>query len=223
MFPLLPAMALIVGWYIEARLRQKPVLPWVRRAMLGLSALLAMGWFAVALFQSFAPELGAEKEFEPLTVERILMAGLGLVMGGIALRWRGVRFGAQAAGLLLATTLTIATAWLGCIHPALTRPLETRELVLLLEQKLSTETIQRVGVIGRTERAQFIVGGNYHMFELEDEADWVAEHAAEIPRYILATPGDWKNLRPALTGREYREVYQMGERAKRTMLFEQSN
>jgi 4-amino-4-deoxy-L-arabinose transferase-like glycosyltransferase len=217
MLPLLPAFALAAGWLVAARLWERPVAAWARRAMAAMAGLGVTVCFAAASLALMRHPLLARVEFEPTWPRALALAAAGVLMIGLALycarpaRWPHA-VAAWAAGLAIGSL-----AVYGAILPGLNGSKSTRALAeaadaALAQRGAGAEAV--VGAMGRTYRPQYQVYGHYMLVELPDKAgalrEWLQGHTP--PPVIVGETGDFEDVAAALDPLGYRVIYESGQR-----------
>lgn len=188
LLPVLPAMALITGWYIDARVLDRALPRWARGIAIALAGLLAVTFAASAVFTLMGKELLWPHDFylEPrhAAIAAVLFASAGVTTCMLFRR----RSAWMLVMALAALTLSVEIFYASIVNTARNLRRSSWTFSRTVEGMLPAgETV--VGALGRAENPRFHVYGHYGVLPL-DPRDDKFEWDDTMPRLLVARAED---------------------------------
>lgn len=201
LLPLLPAYALLTGWYLDRVFLHLPRLRWTALGLAGLWMLAGLGAAAATL-------LAAQRLPAPFsawqTALALLLSAL-LAAAGFRL-WRS-----DHGGLSLARSLFVGLLLLGMgqhllLNPALNPRKSAHAFADRLEDLLTARDLPpRVGAIGDGAKVEYHAYGDYELLRLpEDPSALAVADLPDLPDLLVVREKEWRRLAPEAVLRGYR-------------------
>jgi 4-amino-4-deoxy-L-arabinose transferase-like glycosyltransferase len=192
LLPLLPAMALIVAWYFETRLREGRPWPVLGRVLGGLDLAFGVALLGAAAALLARPGLAAGHGVAavgPFGVVMLALAGAGaLALGAWSLR--RTTWPALPAISLTATMWILGLVTFSVVNPALNPAKSSRAFSCRLEALAQGRAGGVVGAIGKGSNPEYHVYGAYRVVPLVGKI--MAAGPQKLPALLVGRAGDWR-------------------------------
>lgn len=195
LLPILPPMALVTAWYLDARVIDRPISRWAHRTVIALGALLAAAYAVVAGVAGKAEDSLWPYEFYLDEPHAALAATLGISAAGTAFMLLRRRSTGALVVALAVLTMGVEVFYAGVVNTGRNLRRSSWSFSRTIEGMLRPgETA--IGALGRAENPAFHVYGHYNVVPLdprEEEFDW-KRHA---PRLLVARAEDERFIEQA--------------------------
>ncbi|MBE7559967.1 glycosyltransferase family 39 protein [bacterium] len=199
LLPQLPALALVVGWYLDAVFLDKALHPLADRLLgWGLAALAVAGAVAYPFLDTSFP--GRETWSDVV----VFYAGMAALAGAGMVSVRRATGGAEFARRLLATMLVLGMLNHLWVNPMLNPRRGSRQFSRQIETLLSEHNLpMRVGGIDNGAKPEYHVHGRYRVVPVLDRPE-ALEGAPEV---LVLREKTWQALEAAARARGYRPAW----------------
>ena len=207
LLPLLPGMALLVGWYLDTGFLAREKRPWLARGLgmpavaLGAAVLVA----AVLLVMNPAWETAHKIAVDAPRHAAFFLIGLGLIAAGIVLLRGHGRSGATLRvmfAVMLAGSFSLYTVINPIRDPRKTSRAFGEGLTRALREADAGMTVVAVG---EGDKPEYHIYGNYWVVPLGPDTPPVTSNP--LPRVLLGRTKDWRGARDWLGENGYRLLY----------------
>ncbi len=204
LLPIIPALALITGRYIEDSFLARPLSPGLFRLIAGLALVLGLGLVGVGTGMELAEKrLRVEQVFiHPL--HQILMGILALVIFGAFIRLVMNRTAWRAVLTLAILTLSFEVLHAGLINTARNPQRSARSFASAVNALLLPGE-KSVGVLGKADKPEYHVYGTYRIQSVDMRTDPV-DSLRQSPRLLIARD-DGEELKALRLNTSYEELF----------------
>lgn len=206
LLPLLPAMALIVGWYLDRLVVEGKTFPRFGR---GLAIFLMMQgalMIVAATVLGITPELLTRHglAYHQLGIGMLGLLGAATVGSGAWLRRHAgapALIGVSLTGIMLIVGLLLFSV----VNPALNPTKTTRPFSLMLSAMAREQQSPQVGAIGRGAKPEYHVYGDYQVKDFEVKQ--VEQPQADLPAILVGRDRDWNDIHAHTKLEGYQQVW----------------
>ena len=193
LLPLLPAMALIVGWYLDRLRAEGKTYPRLGRGMAMFLSIFGGLLIGAAVVLGIAPTLLIRHGLASPRLGIVMLAFLGSAVVGFGL-WLRRHAGSPALiGVsLTGIMLTVGLLLFGVVNPALNPVKTTRPFSLMLGAMAREQKSAQVGAIGRGTKPEYHVYGDYQVRDYE--AKDIEQKQANLPPIFVGRNSDWDDI-----------------------------
>ncbi len=207
LMPLLPGMALLVGWYLDARFLARARYPRWSRALAGLCAVVAL---VVVVGTAWVATHRARMAAEPFDIAwwdmAVWCSFAALLVAAAMVLFSPRTNSARLLAVLFALMLTGALAYYVSVNPARDPRKSTRAFSAELGRRIAEHGLPPVvGALGQGDKPEFHVYAAYRVIPLPDEA--LEKQPRSLPGVLLGREKDVKDLADRLARAGYRRLY----------------
>lgn len=200
LLPLLPAMALIVGWYLDRLQLEGRAYPRLGNGLAMIFVAFGVLLICAAMALGIAPSLLTSNGLAISPIGNVILVLLGSTAIGLSL-WLRRQAGSPAligvgvTGFMLTAGLLL----FGVINPALNPGRTTRPFSLMLDKMVRGQKSAAVAAIGRAKKPEYYVYGDFQVRDYE--AKDLAQKHADLPTVLVGRDRDWEDVHehPALS------------------------
>ncbi len=204
LLPILPALALTVGWYVDRHFLKFRLPAWSRRTFVLTTCLLAVAVVSGAIAALLEPDLFWDREFYVEDIEAFALIGFGLLIGVIAYANARIFNTKRLVISVLALALIVGAANNAVINPAL----NIRNSSFLLSHEIERhlpDDHATIGACGKAADSRYHVYGSYSVAELPDSVPKLLAES-ELPDLIVLREKDAVRLEPTLAEKGFVHV-----------------
>lgn len=227
---MLPAMALISGWYVDCRLWERAVPGGIRLGMTALAALAATAALVFAFMNFTGSATLQNAQFRTHPLQGLLLLGVAALMARLVIECLRLERWPQAVGILVAAILGGSVAVYGAVLPGMNASKSTRAFSQAIDARLKTLSqsgVQApdgggsgtgivgpyVGAMGKAQRPQFQVYGHYTLVEVPSKAGALNDTAIKsLPPIIIGEPDDFADTSIVLDYLKYKQFEKTSKR-----------
>lgn len=217
LLPILPAMALLTGWYIDRHFLERVLPAWAYRltwAGIGMLALLFGG--VIAVFEIYPSRLW-EKDFFVVS-DHTVIAGIiliGFLLASLPLVWRRTPWG--IVGVLALMTMSVEIFYAGVVNTARNQRRSSYAFSSTVEG-LMLPGESEVGTVGKADRSKYHVYGDYKVRPISPEDGKFATRT-DLPRLIVARVQDEEEVGEVKASGRYEAITGMAADGEELVLF----
>lgn len=192
LLPILPAMALLTGWFIDRHFMDRALPAWAYRLTwvgIGLLTLLLGG--AIAVLVQYQARLW-EQDFLVVT-EHVVIAGIILIvflLASLPLAWR--RTPGAIIGVLALMTMSVEIFYAGVVNTARNQRRSSYAFSSTVDGLLLPGESE-VGAVGKADRSRYHVYGHYTVRPVSSKGSDFATRT-DLPRLLVARVQDEEEL-----------------------------
>ena len=206
LLPLLPAMALIVGWYLDRIRAEGKIYPRLGRGMAMFLFVFGGLLIGAAVALGLAPTLLTRHGLANPKLGIVMLALLGPAVVGLGLWLRRHAGSPTLIGVsLTGIMLTVGLLLFGVVNPALNPVKTTRHFSLMLGAMARQQKSAQVGAIGRGTKPEYHVYGDYQVRDYK--AEHIEQKQANLPPILVGRNSDWDNIHEHTRLEGYRQVW----------------
>ncbi len=188
LLPVLPPLALLVGWYAEEVLSVRRLAGWAPKVALGVGLFVAGGLLTLGLIPYKWPELFWEAEIYVEELHAGILIVAALVIGGLGLTAARVATARGLIALLIGLMFTVDLAYLTAVQGARSPRNSSRLFARGMDYLLRPDET-RIGALDEAARPHYHVYGHYRVVEYDDAPETFAAPET-LPRLIVAREKD---------------------------------
>ncbi|MCE5228058.1 glycosyltransferase family 39 protein [bacterium] len=209
LLPLMPPLALLVGWWLAPRLSKSRAPKWIRPWAAGLLIVLGLAVPALYFAARLSPKLADKTHLMPTAsiLAISILIGIAIVISGAWLIARQATlpklFAAVTAAILLFHLSTFM-----CLNPAQNAYASTRPFAAHVDQVMRERGLSALGGVEQAAKAEYYIYGHFpaRRFE-EDQLRGKLPMHAPLSELLIVAPGELKHIAPILDKAGYRLLF----------------
>jgi 4-amino-4-deoxy-L-arabinose transferase-like glycosyltransferase len=206
LLPLLPALALIVGWYLNQVMIEKKYYPRLGNSLKNLLFIVGGGILFLSILIGIVPSMLDRYGLAIHHFGCILSAFWGTLIMSLGV-WidKGEKRSSQLFAGLACLVMVLSLLQFSVINPAM-NPLKTTKPFALMLNKMTLDLhLSQIGTIGRANKPEYHVYGNYRLVTYK--TDDVVENPSALLPVLVGREEEWEEISRSITLKDYKPVW----------------
>lgn len=209
MLPIMPALALLVGWWLAPRLSKSRSPKWLRPWALGI---LSLAGAAIPAFYSLTrliPKLSAKTHIDPTAATLAISFAIGTAIIIVACRLLGRSADpSRLFAAVVAAMLLFGLSNYTCLEPARNPYYSTRAFAARIDLEMQARGLRTLGGVDEAAKAEYYIYGHYPAKRFEEDAlRGKIPMPGPITDMLVVDDNDLEHLGPILTRENYRPLF----------------